>query len=57
MKNLDKVNRQIINKLQENSSITNAELAEQLKLPTTTVFDRIKKLLRSVYTNDYEKKE
>jgi DNA-binding Lrp family transcriptional regulator len=44
MKNLDKINRQIINILQENSSITNAELADQLKLPTTTVFDRIKKL-------------
>ncbi len=44
MKILDKINQQIINKLQEDSSITNAELAEQLKLPTTTVFDRIKKL-------------
>ncbi len=44
MKNLDKINRQIINKLQENSSITNAELAEQLQIPATTVFDRVKKL-------------
>lgn len=44
MKNLDKINRQIINILQENSSITNAELADQLKIPATTVFDRVKKL-------------
>ena len=44
MKNLDKINRQIINILQENSSITNAELAEQLQIPATTVFDRVKKL-------------
>lgn len=44
MKNLDKINRQIINFLQENSSITNAELAEKLNLPATTVFDRVKKL-------------
>ena len=44
MKNLDKINRQIINFLQENSAMTNAELAEKLNLPATTVFDRVKKL-------------
>ena len=44
MKKLDKINRQILNELQEDSSITNAELAERLNLPTTTVFDRVKKL-------------
>ena len=44
MKKLDKINRLILNKLQENSSITNAELAEQLNIPATTVFDRVKKL-------------
>ena len=41
---LDKINKKILNILQENSSITNAELAEKLKLPATTVFDRVKKL-------------
>lgn len=44
MKKLDAINRKIINLLQENSSVTNAELAEKLKLPATTVFDRVKKL-------------
>ncbi len=44
MTKIDKINRQIINILQENSSITNAELAERLNLPATTVFDRVKKL-------------
>ena len=44
MKKLDKINRQILNELQENSSITNSELALKLKIPTTTVFDRVKKL-------------
>lgn len=47
MKKLDKINRQIINVLQDDSSITNAELAERLKLPATTVFDRVKKLEQS----------
>lgn len=44
MNNLDKINRKILNELQENSSITNAELSERLNLPATTVFDRVKKL-------------
>ena len=44
MKNLDKINRKILNELQENSSITNAELSERLNLPATTVFDRVKKM-------------
>jgi Lrp/AsnC family transcriptional regulator, leucine-responsive regulatory protein len=44
MKNIDKNDRKILNELQENSSITNAELSERLKLPATTVFDRVKKL-------------
>ena len=44
MKKLDKINRQILNELQENSSITNSELALKLDIPATTVFDRVKKL-------------
>ncbi len=44
MKKLDETNRDILNILQENCSITNVELAEQLKLSPTTVFDRVKKL-------------
>jgi Lrp/AsnC family leucine-responsive transcriptional regulator len=44
LKKLDKINRQIINLLQENSSFTNSELALKLNIPATTVFDRVKKL-------------
>jgi DNA-binding Lrp family transcriptional regulator len=44
MKKLDKINRQILNELQENSSITNSELALKLEIPATTIFDRVKKL-------------
>jgi len=47
MKNLDKINRRILNELQENSSMTNAELSLRLELPATTVFDRVKKLEQS----------
>ncbi len=41
---IDSINKKILNILQEDSSITNAELSEKLKLPATTVFDRVKKL-------------
>jgi len=44
MKKLDKINKQILNELQMNSSITNAELADRLGIPATTVFDRVKRL-------------
>ncbi len=44
MKNLDKINKSILNELQENCAITNAELADRLNLPATTVFERVKKL-------------
>jgi len=44
MKKLDATNRDILNILQDDSSITNVELAEKLKLSPTTVFDRVKKL-------------
>ena len=47
MKKIDKINKKILNELQENSSITNTELSERLNLPATTVFDRVKKLEQS----------
>lgn len=44
MINIDKINKKILNELQENCAITNSELSERLNLPATTVFDRVKKL-------------
>ncbi len=44
MNRIDDVNKRILDLLQENSSITNAELAERLNLSPTTVFDRVKKM-------------
>ena len=41
---IDKINKKILDILQDDSSITNTELSEKLKLPATTVFDRVKKL-------------
>lgn len=44
MKKIDDINKKILDLLQENSSITNADLAEKLSLSPTTVFDRVKKM-------------
>ncbi len=44
MKKIDAINKKILELLQEDSSITNVELAEKLNLSPTTVFERVKKL-------------
>ena len=44
MVNIDKVDRQILKLLQQDSSRTIKELANQLKLTSTPVFKRIKRL-------------
>ena len=44
MKALDKINRHVLNILQENSSITNAELAYQIGLAPASTLERVKKL-------------
>lgn len=41
---IDEIDRQIVMLLQENSRLSNAAIAEQVGLTTSTVFDRIKKL-------------
>ncbi len=46
MESIDKVDKQILNMLQENSKATNKEIAEKLYLTRTPIFDRIKKLER-----------
>jgi len=40
----DNIDKQILNALQQNARMTNRELAEQLNLSTTPVYERIKKL-------------
>lgn len=53
MEKIDKVDRQILNLLQENSKITHKEIAEKLYLTRTPVFDRIKKLERRGIISKY----
>lgn len=46
MKHIDNVNRQILNILQEQGSITNSELAAKVGMAPPTVLERVKKLER-----------
>ncbi|MCI0472160.1 MAG: Lrp/AsnC family transcriptional regulator [Ignavibacteria bacterium] len=47
MKPLDPINKKILDLLQENSSITNAELAQKIGLAPASTFERVKKLEKS----------
>ena len=47
MKPLDTINQKILDILQENSSITNAELAQKIGLAPASTFERVKKLEKS----------
>ena len=47
MKNIDTVNKNILDILQENGSITNAELANQIGLAPATTLERVRKLENS----------
>lgn len=47
MKPLDTINQKILDILQENSSITNAELAQRIGLAPASTFERVKKLEKS----------
>ena len=44
MVKLDKINRQILSILQENSSITNSDLSKEIGLAPATTLERVKKL-------------
>lgn len=46
MENIDQIDRQILNILQSSAKITHQEVAQQLSLTRTPVFDRIRKLER-----------
>lgn len=50
---LDKVDLQILRKLQENARLTTKELAAQVSLSSTPVFERLKRLEREGYIKKY----
>ena len=50
---LDKVDLQILRTLQENARLTTKELAAQVSLSSTPVFDRLKRLEREGYIKKY----
>jgi DNA-binding Lrp family transcriptional regulator len=53
MENLDKADKQILNLLQQDSNLTIKEIAGQMDLSTTPVFERIKKLEKAGYITKY----
>lgn len=53
MKQLDEIDRKLLNILQVNSRITIRELSEKLHLSTTPIHERIKKLEKSGYIRQY----
>jgi len=50
---LDSADYQLLYLLQQNAKVTNAYLSEQTGLPTTTVFERVKRLENSGYIKNY----
>ena len=50
---LDKVDLQILRTLQENARLTTKELAAQVRLSSTPVFERLKRLEREGYIKKY----
>lgn len=53
MKQLDEIDRKLLNILQTDSRVTIRELSERLHLSTTPVHERIKKLEKSGYIKQY----
>ena len=53
MKELDKIDLQILDLLQHDARITNKELSAKLGLSTTPIFERVKKLERTGYIKSY----
>jgi len=53
MKAMDKVDKSILNRLQKNARITHKELAQEMGLSTTPVFERVKKLEKRGIIKNY----
>ena len=50
---LDKIDRKILAILQENAKLTTKEIAAQLDMTTTPVYERIKRLEKRNYIRGY----
>lgn len=53
MKELDKIDQNLLNLLQQNARLTTKQLSMQLNLSPTAVYERIKKLEREDYILNY----
>ena len=53
MKPLDDIDRGILRLLQKDAKLTNKEIAQQLDLSVTPIYERIKRLERSGYITGY----
>lgn len=53
MKNLDEIDRKLLNIIQDNSRVTIRELSERLNLSTTPIHERIKKLEKNGIIKSY----
>ncbi|MBC7124660.1 MAG: Lrp/AsnC family transcriptional regulator [Bacteroidales bacterium] len=53
MRNIDEIDRKLLNILQDNSRVTIRELSERLHLSTTPIHERIKKLEKNGYIKRY----
>ncbi len=53
IKNIDNVDRKLLNILQQNSRVTIRELSEKLELSTTPIYERIKKLEKNGIIKKY----
>lgn len=53
MRNIDEIDRKLLNILQDNSRVTIRELSERLHLSTTPIHERIKKLEKNGYIKQY----
>ncbi len=51
--NLDELDRKIINLLQENARMKNSEIAQKLGKPTSTIYERVKKLEKAGVIKGY----
>ena len=51
--NLDATDRRIINLLEQDAKMTIKDIAAQLNMSTTPIFDRIKRLERTGYIKGY----
>ena len=51
---LDEKNKKILNQVQSNGKITNNDLSEQVGIPATTIFERIKRLEKETIITGYK---